>query len=150
MNKLALAYRSKQKGKKYAEGGEVDAQKPLHSKPEDHNPEMEDAHMSAEMAEHELVDQDMPGQEDSSMDEEDLPHVAKSMSLAAEIMKDRKRQKMAEGGMVEEMDAPEEDGRDSRGLNLEPVHTVEDDEHDTSDASLVSEILKDRKSRRRG
>lgn len=54
-----------------------------------------------------------------------------------------------------------EDGRDSRGLNLEPVHVMDDPEHDTSEASdqsdygdrddsLVGEILRDRKRRRRG
>jgi hypothetical protein len=51
---------------------------------------------------------------------------------------------------ADEMNAPKEDGRDSRGLDLEPVHSMEDSEHDTSDASLVSEILRDRKKRRMG
>jgi hypothetical protein len=54
-----------------------------------------------------------------------------------------------------------EDGRASRGLNLEPVHVMDDPEHDTSEASdqsdygdnddsLVGEILRDRKRKRRG
>lgn len=152
---------------KMAEGGMVDAQKPLHTKPSGSNPEMEASMSTTSMAPHEMVDEDLPNESDSSMDEQDLPTVAKSMSLAAEIMKDRKRQMMAKGGMVgsdhepvdaptmsdmdhdsDEMDAPMEDGRDSRGLNTEPVHTMEDDEHETSDASLVAQILRDRKSRR--
>jgi hypothetical protein len=177
-----MAHGGKAKG--YAEGGEVDAKKPLKSKPQGKNFEMEETKASASMAPHELVDQDMRSSEDSSDDQEDLPHIAKSLSLAAEIMMDRKRRMMANGGAVEdyegedtessprhvgddegpidapdksyltededELDAPKEDGRDSRGLNAEPVHSMEDDEHDSSEASLVSEILKDRKSRRRG
>lgn len=55
-----------------------------------------------------------------------------------------------ESNNADELDAPREDGRGERGLNLEPVHVMKDDEHDQSDASLVSEILRDRKNRRRG
>lgn len=168
-------------GQAYAEGGEVDAQAPLHTKPTGSNYELEESTATQSMAPHELVDSDLPSSEDSSDEEEDLPKVSESLSLAAEIMKDRKRQKMAKGGTVksyedssessmvgadhgptddemgmnethdsDELDAPREDGRDSRGLNAEPVHTMEDDEHDVSDASLVSQILMDRKKRRKG
>lgn len=56
---------------------------------------------------------------------------------------------MYESNNADELDAPMEDGRDSRGLNAEPVHVMKDDEHDQSDASLVAQILRDRKSRRR-
>lgn len=182
---LAMAYSARRQGSKkaqcpdcmaaggmcYAHGGEVS------------NPELEMSGESAEMAPHELVDQDMRGSEDSSDDQKDMPTLSEALSLSGEVMKDRKRRMMARGGMVssyeddsesnphkvgelgesidapsmsdmdhdkDEMDAPEQDGRDSRGLDLEPVHTMEDDEHDTSDASLVSQILKDRKKRRMG
>jgi hypothetical protein len=131
------------------------------------------------MAPHEVVDEDMPNETDSSMDEADRPMASEALSLAEEILKDRKRLRMARGGMVDSdsgssskagalqqtIDAPDEeyldnvkdelaatmeDGRDSRGLNAGQVHTMSDDEHDESDASLVAEILRDRKMRRRG
>ena len=149
---------------KMAEGGKVDDMAPLakHSAmpgdSEEEHPERED-HLSMPM-EH-------PVQEMDSDLEEGLPMVAKSLSLADEIMKDRKRQKFAKGGMVgslkgpvdapngadeshdaDELDAPMEDGRESRGLNAEPVHTMEDDEHDESDASLVAQIIREWKGRR--
>ena len=61
----------------------------------------------------------------------------------------------------DEHDPDPEDGRESRGLNLEPVHEMSDPEHDQESASkdsdygehdnsLVGEILRDRKRRRRG
>lgn len=170
---------------KYAEGGEVDAQRPLKTNPMGSNPEEDELDASVSMAPHEMVDADMRGAEDSSRDELDLPQVSENISLASQVMKDRKRRMMASGGKVKAMDgdemspmgsssragslgqtidpsddsyetndgdemtAPKEDGRDERGLNAEPVHTMEDDEHDTSDASLVAQILRDRKNRRR-
>lgn len=130
---------------KYAEGGEVDAMAPLSKKPampgssEEEHPDRED-HLS--------MPTESPVQQMDSDLEEDLPKVSESLSLAAEVMKDRKRAKFAKGGLVDEMDAPMEDGRESRGLNLEPVHTMSDDEHDESDASLVAQIIKERKARR--
>lgn len=50
----------------------------------------------------------------------------------------------------DELDAPLDDPRHERGLNLEPVHTMSDREHDTSDASLVNDILEDRRRKKRG
>ena len=160
---------------KYAEGGMVDAQRPLKTRPAKENPELDASMDEAEMAPHELVDSDMRGQEDSSMDEKDSPQVDEHISLSEAILKNRRRLRMAHGGKVadyeddsdvpsphdaptssyldnddDELDAPKEDGRNSRGLDLEPVHVMEDDEHDTSDASLVAQILKDRKKRRMG
>lgn len=60
----------------------------------------------------------------------------------------------------DEVDPDGEDGRESRGLNLEPVHEMTDSMHDQESASkdsdyeehddsLVGEILRDRKRRRR-
>lgn len=115
------------------------------------NPELDETHASVQMAPHEMVDADLPSSESSSMEERDEPQMSESLSLASEVMKDRKRLKMARGGMVndqDEMDAPKEDGRESRGLNTEPVHTMEDDEHDVSDASLVAQVMRERRKRR--
>jgi hypothetical protein len=122
-----------------AHGGEVD--------------ELREAHAEVSMAPDEMVDQDVMGQEESSMEERDLPQASESLSLSQQVMRDRKRRMMAKGGMVEadeadEMEAPMEDGRESRGLNAEPVHTMEDDEHDESDASLVAQIVRERRKRR--
>lgn len=146
----------------YAHGGEVENEK-LH-------PEHEAAPM-------EMVDEGMDSEKASHM-EEDLPKVSEALSLAAEVMKDRRRTRMAMGGSVEsyedgsesegskmeantfkhgmdetndsdELDPPKEDGRDSRGLNISAVHTMKDESHDQSDASLVAQILSDRKKRRR-
>jgi hypothetical protein len=162
----------------YAEGGMVDDMAPLKQKSarpgdsEDEYPGKQD-HMY-------MPQEDGNVQEDYSDSEKDLPKVSESLSLAAEIMKDRKLRKFAKGGSVpvkpdyksigvgtlhgptdetdemyetndsDEKPVPMEDGRDSRGLDLEYAHTMTDDEHDTSDASLVAQILKDRKNRRRG
>jgi hypothetical protein len=119
-----------------AHGGEVD--------------ELREAHAEVSMAPDEMVDQDVMGQEESSMEERDLPQANESLSLSQQVMRDRKRRMMAKGGMVEadEMEAPMEDGRESRGLNAEPVHVMEDDEHDESDASLVAQIVRERRKRR--
>lgn len=96
------------------------------------------------MADGGMVDMELPSSEMDSDREEDLPTEEKAISLAAEIMKDRRR--MAKGG---EVDAPLEDGREERGLDLEPAPTIEDEEHDTSNASLVEEILSTRRKARR-
>ena len=164
----------------YAEGGEVKDQRSLHTSGDSENPEfdeMDGAYPKQGPAE--MVDYDLPNETDSSNDERDLPRLSEALSLAAEVMMDRKRRNYAMGGKVDsnsgssshagalqqaidapddsyldndsdEMDAPEEDGRWQRGLNTEPVHTMEDESHDTSDSSLVAEILRDRKKRRFG
>lgn len=168
-----------------AEGGAVDDERSLHTKPEGMSPELAETSATASMSPHELLDQDMRSSADSSDDQEDLPRAAESLSLAAEVMMDRKRRKMATGGQVksmsikdmsdmgtsslsgdlhqriaapdmsdldndaDELDAQLEDGRSSRGLNAETAPVMTDPEHDQSDASLVAEILRDRKSRRR-
>lgn len=129
-------------GKCMAHGGMVES-----------NHELEASEESIQPAPHEMVDSDLPSSAESSMEESDRPELSESLSLASEVMKDRKRLKMARGGKVpsrDEMDAPMEDGRESRGLNISPAQSMEDSEHDVSDASLVSEILKDRKKRRMG
>jgi len=157
-----------------AEGGMVNAMRPLHTSPEelDGDKDLEELHPDHDAAPMELVSVGMSSKKASDM-ERDLPRKSEDLSLASEIMMDRKRKLMAKGGMAhamdvgslddgidapsdsdlthdeDELDAPKEDGRFSRGLNLEPVHTMEDDEHDESDASLVSQILRDRKNRRR-
>lgn len=160
----------------YAEGGAVNEMRPLETHPQDGN---EKQHPEQEASPMDMVSRGMDSEDASDM-ERDMPQESVNISLADEIMKDRKRKLMARGGSVEsyesddprdtvgtlhgkidksdmsnlsndsdELDAPKEDGRYQRGLNLEPVHTMEDSEHDVSDASLVSEILKDRKNRRR-
>lgn len=137
---------------KMTEGGMVDADRPLKSHPSGENPEMEASKRKTSMAPGEMVDQDVESSSDASDMEEDLPKVSERLSLSAQIMKDRGRQMMAKGGMAmkdDELDAPMEDGRDSRGLNAEPVHTMEDDEHDTSDASLVAQIMRERRKGRK-
>ncbi len=160
----------------YAEGGAVDAQRPLHSKPEGDNYELEESTASQSTPSYQTE-----SSAKNSDDEQDLPRISEHLDLINDIMMDRKRRMMAKGGSVEsyeddsegsskvgmdkgpideptgmyesndsdELDAPKEDGRDSRGLNLEPVHDMEDDVHDTSDASLVGQILRERKMRRR-
>jgi hypothetical protein len=131
---LAIAYSMKRRPKGYAKGGRVE------------NPELDMSESPEpmgmeQMAEHDEMDRGMSEHHD--------------MSLSEAIMADRKAM-MPEEDMTEapheahEMDAPMEDGRDTRGLSLSAAPTMEDDEHDTSDASLVSQILKDRKMRRRG
>lgn len=173
---LAIAYSTKRanmkKKKSYAEGGAVDAEKPLHSTAPEHN---EDLDMVGSPAS--LPSYHTESSEDASDQEEDLPRVSEALSLAAEVMKDRKRvQMMSKGGVAEyqsepdhttkdtemgmymdndadETGAPDEDTRDSRGLNISQTHAMEDDEHskmvDSSDASLVGQILSERKARRR-
>lgn len=125
-------------GKCMAHGGEVS---------EEMNPGHEDAMLPN-------MDHTESSVEASSM-EEDLPKMAESLSLAAEVMKDRKRVHMAKGGMVEsdEMDADASPAFDKR-MDLEPVHTMADPEHDQEspsldDESLIGQILKERKMRRR-
>lgn len=56
---------------------------------------------------------------------------------------------MDETNDTDELDGPTEDGRWQRGLNLEPVHEMEDDEHDESSASLAQSVMRDRKKSRR-
>jgi len=162
---------------RYAEGGMVDDQAPLrdHAANDD---DSEERH--PERDEHDYMPLEMPVDEMDSELEQDLPGGSVNMSLAQEIMKDRKRRMFAKGGSVDqdvsyksmgvgqvtgttdpttdsdetndadEKEVPVEDGRDTRGLDLEYAHTMTDPEHDTSDASLVAQILKDRKNRRRG
>lgn len=154
---------------RYAEGGSVNAMRPLETDPQDDN---EEEHPDREEAPMPMVSEGMDSEEASDM-ERSMPRRSKDLSLSEEIMMDRKRKLMAKGGMAhamevgslqdaidapdrsdmdndaDELDAPREDGREDRGLNLEPVHTMEDSEHDVSDASLVSDILRDRKRRRR-
>lgn len=172
-----------------AEGGEVDNEK-LHPEHEAGTPD---------------VDPGISSEEDSDL-EKDFPTVSEALSLSAEVMKDRQRRKMAEGGEVDdmhemvskrpmsknsvesyegeetessqvgdddpsstidpptgryetkdsdEMDSPKESNRmlESRGLNAARPHIMSDEEHDSSNPSeddLVSQILQDRKKRRRG
>lgn len=71
--------------------------------------------------------------------------------LVDAIMKDRERRKMAEGGLVDADASPDYDKR----VDLEPVHTREDEEHELTspsldDESLVGQILSERKMKRRG
>jgi len=71
-------------------------------------------------------------------------------SILQQILDDRKRRKLAEGGYVTE---PVSDDFETR-INMEPVHTREDEEHDVEsssldDQSLVGQILKERKMKRR-
>ena len=149
----------------YAEGGEVDDRRPLKTNPNSPNPELEDSRQEMDSPSYATE-----SSEESSDSQEDLPRVSESLSLIEDILNDRRRRsiKMAHGGQVgedgaktdepndmyesnnaDELDAPIEDGRWQRGLNLEPVHSMSDPEHDVSDASLVEQILKDRKNRRR-
>jgi hypothetical protein len=72
-------------------------------------------------------------------------------SLIDEIMRKRKEKKMANGG---EVSAEAEDDF-AESLDLEPVHTVEDDEHDIdspedTDETLIGQIMRDRKKKRMG
>lgn len=165
---------------KYAEGGAVDAMSPLKEHPAHESEDNEKQHPDREASPKlDPVPEGMDSSDASDM-VQDLPHLSKSLSLAAEVMMDRKRRMLAKGGSVgsldgpideptmsdldndsDEMSANPEDGRQSRGLNLEPVHVMSDSEHDQSDASdqsdykenddsLIGEILRDRKMRRRG
>lgn len=123
-------------GSCYAMGGEVENEK-LH-------PEMEVSAPEGMLEDEEVM-------EDEGDDEsEDARHYADG-GMIAEIMKERKMKRMASGGMVSE---PVEDDFDTR-INMEPVHTMEDEEHGVEsgsldDESLVGQILRERKMRRRG
>lgn len=163
----------------YAEGGQVNAERPLETDPTDDN---EEEHPDREGSPMDRVSMG-PSSEAMSDLERDPPRESMSLDLVNDIMLDRKR-RMAKGGLVsgkvsdyesdslssnvgtlkgpideptnsnmdndkDELDAPYHDGRYQRGLNLEPVHSMEDDEHDVSDASLVAQIMRDRKNRRR-
>lgn len=97
--------------------------------------------------------------ESSEMDSEgqkDSPSLEEHIDLVSDIMKDRKRRlMMAEGGMVDSMEdeAPAEPAFGDR-VDLEPVHTMEDDAHDQEspskdDQDLIGQILHERKMRRR-
>lgn len=171
----------------YAEGGEVDAMKPLHTKPVESS---EDASNEDLHPEHgggtPMVDPGVSSETYSGM-EEDLPKLSEALSLAAEVMKDRSRRKMAKGGSVQsyegedtessqvgddetptpspngmyetkdqdEMDSPKVSNRmnESRGVETAQPHVMSDNEHDSSNPSeddLVSQILQDRKKRRKG
>lgn len=177
---LLPAHEQIQMKQKYAEGGKVNDMRPLQQDPSNDNLELDE---QEDVNNRSHIDPGISQVEDSSQ-EQDLPRASHALDLVTDILMDRRRRKMAEGGRVranmldtgdgeamdvgslhgsidhpdmsdlsndgDELDAPVEDGRESRGLNAEPVHTMEDDEHDQSDASLVSQILKDRKMRRRG
>lgn len=162
---------------RYAEGGKVDAERPLKTNPRNDN---EEEHPDREGSPLDLVSEGMDSEKASDM-ERDMPRESMDLNLHQEVMMDRRRRQLAMGGSVksyedgsesskvgllqEAIDAPdmsdlsnnsdeksatEQDGRYQRGLNLEPVHTMEDDSHDTSEASLVAEILRDRKKYKRG
>lgn len=174
-----------------AEGGEVNAMKPLEQDPANDNLELDEQNSPGSEAH---IDPGISSKENSN-DEEDLPKVSEALSLAAEIMKDRKRLKMARGGSVpsmsnqtdgdeksmkmgsledgidapsmsnldndsDELNAEAEDGRESRGMSISVPHVMSDPEHDETEASqvedykhnddsLIGEILRDRKRRRR-
>lgn len=134
-----------------AEGGEVDATKPLHTSPDSANPELEE---TMAMPEDEMAT-DTESSEADSDSEKDKPTVTMNISLVDDIMKDRmRRNPMAEGGEAEEEDAHEEPLYE-HDMDLEPVHTIEDEEHEQSspsddDMSLVGQILKDRRGKKRG
>lgn len=200
MNKpnLAMAYNAKKKSKScpdcmsaggkcqahggkamMAEGGEVDDMKPLNSTASEHNEDLDAAGSPSSDDMGSSLDRNtMTAQADSDMSR-DLPRMAESLSLAAEIMADRKRRAFAKGGLVgqdgssdidapdmadlsnnsDEGDAKAESGRETRGMNIAVSHVMDDEDHDQSnpsddsrdgtDDSLVGQILRDRKNRRR-
>src|ERR1700678_2002714 len=164
----------------FAEGGKVNDMRPLQTNPSNDNLEL-DEQDPPERAEAEDIDSRLESSEQYSDDEQDLPTLVKSLSLAADIMQeDMKKSDSdehamsvgASGGPVDEPDmsdldndsdelnASEEDGRESRGMNIAVPHVMSDDEHDQDDASkdsdyednddsLIGQILRDRKNRRR-
>lgn len=154
-----------EKMRMYAEGGEVDDRRPLKTRPDSENPELE-------MSKHEVHSPryETETSKQASENEKDLPTTNVDISLVESILADRKRRaiKMAHGGQVgedggpidepdemyeshdsDELDPPMHDGRQERDMNISAVHSIEDSEHDASESSLVEEILKDRKRRRR-
>lgn len=168
--------------------------RPLQQDPENDNLELDEQEAPGR-GPAEDVDAELQSTENYSDGEEDLPTIVKSLSLAAEIMKDRKRRSYAMGGSVasmsnrtdsderamkmgsledgidepdmsdlsnnaDELDAESEDGRESRGMSISVPHVMTDPEHDETEASqvedykhnddsLIGEILRDRKKRRR-
>jgi len=156
-----------------AEGGAVDDMRPLHAEAEED--ENEKLHPSMESGRNSNIDPGLSQEEDSDL-QEDLPRVAESLSLAAEIMQDRKRLRMSKGGYVssmgssslvgdlhqgveeptmsdldndsDELDAPTADGRWQRGRSGSAAPLMADD-HNAGDASLVEQILRERKLRRK-
>lgn len=176
-----------------AEGGKVNAMKPLEQDPANSNLELNEQIAPSDSSH---IDPGISSEEDSDL-QEDLPRVSEALSLAADILADRKRRKMALGGKVnhqedmklsgdgpamavgsledgideptlshlsnndDEGDVDPEDGRESRGMNIATPHIMDYDSHDQEDASkdsdyeenddsLVGQILKERKMRRRG
>jgi hypothetical protein len=182
----------KRMSKYYAEGGAVNDMRPLQTKERSGNLEL-DEQIGPESDSH--IDPGISSREDSDQ-ERDMPKLSKALDLVGDILMDRKRRRMAEGGRVEadelstggdqramkvgsledgideptmsdlsnnkdEMNADSEDNRESRGMNISVPHIMSDSEHDTSDASevedykhnddsLIGEILRERKMRRRG
>jgi len=179
----------------FAEGGAVNAMRPLQQDPENDNLEMDEQIPQSKRGPAEDVDEQLQSEQEYSDGELDLPKVSESLSLAAEIMKDRKRRNYAKGGSVssmslqtdgdedameigslkgsidksdmsdlsnnsDELDNEPGSGREeTRGMNISVPHVMSDDEHeesnstddsrDSNDDSLIGEILKDRKKRRR-
>ena len=146
--------------KNYARGGEVTNEK-LH--PEHEEPMPEGMREDLDAMEDEGEDQsekarlNKGGALGSMSDDEKYPmsqydKYAHGGNVVDEIMHDRK--KMAKGGTVE-MD-PEEDQNPTQRMNLEREHFVEDKEHEINpdpsedDMSLIGEIIRERKMRRRG
>lgn len=139
----------------YASGGEVENEDldPSHEEP---MPEgmMEDLDA---MKEDDEIQSPRPGMTHETQDESRtkgqsiaMQKYAKGGSVVDEIMRGRK--KMASGGMLE--DEPVESDFEPH-INMEPVHTRQDEAHNVEspsldDESLVGQILKERKMRRRG
>jgi len=128
----------------YAGGGEVE------------NEDMDPEHTAGRIDPNAARDE-MGSMEDSDL-QQDLPTLSESLSLAEEIMKDRKRRYLAKGGAVEAREDELDGNTPAYGdrMDLEPVHTMEDEEHPDQDSpsrdddSLVGQILRERKMRRRG
>lgn len=122
---------------KYARGGEVENRKL-------------DPDAAVEMPDDMQEDIDLERRPGS--DQSDVAKLAMATGgLVDAIMKDRERRKMAEGGLVDADASPDYDKR----VDLEPVHTREDEEHELTspsldDESLVGQILSERKMKRRG
>jgi hypothetical protein len=131
----------------YAEGGETEKEVKTVGSPQSRDAAYAQGGMTEKDVKQDYLDEG--GSEDHA-----------GVNLVDEIMHDRARRHMAEGGQVTPTSRPghqEPDEVDDfeRRVDLEPVHIEDDPRHDQSnpsedDEGLVGQILKERKMRRRG
>lgn len=149
---LATAYGVQRKAKKMASGGNCPKCMSMGGKCMAHGGEVENEELSpaSEVSMPDDMSRDMREEMDDGDDEsEDAKHYADGGSIIDDIMEERR---MAKGGMLQDSDVePDFEPR----IDMEPVHTREDEMHDAEspsedDESLVGQVMKERRMKRRG